>query len=127
MAYVGSGNVTSDELDMNIGNTTFNIYNTFLSVTGSIDSLTQNKQNLFLNNVSSTLTSNVANYNYDFRRSDINGQNFYIGNSNTSTTAQSNLYLSGPNNNFALSIKVGNVVLPIFISNSSLVTLPEPT
>ena len=45
MAYVGSGNVTSDELDMNIGNTTFNIYNTFLSVTGSIDSLTQNKQN----------------------------------------------------------------------------------
>ena len=58
MAYVGSGNVTSDELDMNIGNTTFNIYNTFLSVTGSIDSLTQNKQNLFLNNVSNTLTSN---------------------------------------------------------------------
>ena len=46
MAYVGSGNVSSDELDMNIGNTTFNIYNTFLSVTGSIDSLTQNKQNL---------------------------------------------------------------------------------
>ena len=54
---------------MNIGNTTFNIYNTFLNVTGSIDSLTQNKQNLFLNNVSSTLTSNVANYNYDFIRS----------------------------------------------------------
>ena len=79
MAYVGSGNVSSDELDMNIGNTTFNIYNTFLSVTGSIDSLTQNKQNLFLNNISSTLTSNVANYNYDFRRSDTNGQNFYIG------------------------------------------------
>ena len=46
MVYVGSGNVSSDELDMNIGNTTFNIYNTFLSVTGSIDSLTQNKQNL---------------------------------------------------------------------------------
>ena len=40
MASVGSGNVSSDELDMNIGNTTFNIYNTFLSVTGSIDSLT---------------------------------------------------------------------------------------
>ena len=39
MAYVGSGNVSSDELDMNIGNTTFNIYNTFLSVTGSIDSI----------------------------------------------------------------------------------------
>ena len=89
MAYVGSGNVSSDELDMNIGNTTFNIYSTFLSVTGSIDSLTQNKQNLFLNDVSSTLTSNVANYNYDFRRSDANGQNFYIGNSNTSTTATS--------------------------------------
>ena len=43
MAYVGSGNVTADELDMNIGNTTFNIYNTFLSVTGDIDNLTQNK------------------------------------------------------------------------------------
>ena len=77
MAYVGSGNVTSDELDMNIGNTTFNIYSTFLSVTGDIDSLTQNKQNLFLNKVSSTLTSNIANYNYDFRRSDTNGQNYY--------------------------------------------------
>ena len=77
MAYVGSGNVSADELDMNIKNTTFNIYSTFLSVTGDIDSLTQNKQNLFLNNVSSTLTSNVANYNYDFRRSDTNGQNFW--------------------------------------------------
>ena len=43
MAYVGSGNVTSDELDMNIGNTTFNICDTFLSVTGDIDGLTQNK------------------------------------------------------------------------------------
>ena len=108
MAYVGSGNVTSDELDMNIGNTTFNIYNTFLSVTGSVDSLTQNKKNLFLNNISSTLTSNVANYNYDFRRSDTNGQNFYIGNSNISTTATSNLYLSGPNTNSAFYISVGN-------------------
>ena len=108
MAYVGSGNVSSDELDMNIGNTTFNIYNTFLSVTGSIDSLTQNKQNLFLNNISSTLTSNVANYNYYFRRNDTNGQNFYIGNSNTSTTATSNLYLSGPNTNSAFDISVGN-------------------
>ena len=29
MAYVGSGNLTSDELDMNIGNTTFPIYSTF--------------------------------------------------------------------------------------------------
>ena len=37
MAYVGSGNVTSDELDMNIGNTTFPIYSTFLSVTRDID------------------------------------------------------------------------------------------
>ena len=99
MAYVGSGNVTSDELDMNIGNTTFPIYSTFLSVTGDIDGLTQNKQNLFLNSVSNVLTFNVSNYNYDFRRSDTTGQNFYIGNSNTSTTAQSNLYLSGPNNN----------------------------
>ena len=61
MAYVVSGNVSSDELDMNIGNKTFNIFNTFLSVTGSIDSLTQNKQNLFLNNVSNVLTSNVSN------------------------------------------------------------------
>ena len=33
-------------------------------------------------------------------------QNFYIGNSNTSTTATSNLYLSGPNNNSAFSIGV---------------------
>ena len=118
MAYVGSGNVTSDELDMNIGNTTFNIYNTFLSVTGSIDSLTQNKQNLFLNNVSSTLASNVANYNYDFRRSDTSGQNFYIGNSNTSTTATSNLYLSGPNNNSAFSISVGNRSTTLTHNNS---------
>ena len=118
MAYVGSGNVSSDELDMNIGNTTFNIYNTFLSVTGSIDSLTQNKQNLFLNNVSSTLTSNVANYNYDFRRNDTNGQNFYIGNSNTTTTAQSNLYLSGPNNNNAFSISVGNGSTTLTHNNS---------
>ena len=93
MAYVGSGNVSSDELDMNIGNTTFNIYSTFLSVTGSIDSLTQNKQNLFLNDVSSTLTSNVSNYSYDFRRSDTSGQNFYIGNSDTSTTASSEFYM----------------------------------
>ena len=38
------------------GNTTFNIYNTFLSVTGSIDSLTQNKQNL----LSSTNLLNVS-------------------------------------------------------------------
>ena len=101
MAYVGSGNVTSDELDMNIGNTTFNIFDTFLSVTGDIDGLTQNKQNLFLNDVSNVLTSNVSNYSYDFRRSDTSGQNFYIGNSNTSTTAQSNFYMSGPNNNSA--------------------------
>ena len=87
MAYVGSGNVTSDELDMNIGNTTFPIYSTFLSVTGDIDGLTQNKQDIFLNNVSNVLTSNVSNYNYDFRRSDTTGQNFFIGNSNTSTAA----------------------------------------
>ena len=73
MAYVGSGNLSSDELDMNIGNTTFPIYSTFLSVTGNIDSLTQNKQNLFVNNVSSTLNSNVGNYNYDFRRNDTHG------------------------------------------------------
>ena len=165
---------------MNIGNTTFNIYNTFLSVTGSIDSLTQNKQDLltstnllnasyigtgiinntvfnylsgvtsdiqtqfnskqnllsstnlvnasyigtgiinntvfnylsgvtsniqtqlnnlqplFLNNVSNTWTSNIGNYNYDFRRSDISGQNFYIGNSNTSTTSTSNFCAINP-------------------------------
>ena len=93
---------------MNIGNTTFPIYSTFLSVTGDIDGLTQNKQNLFLNNVSSTLTSNVSNYNYDFRRSDTTGQNFYIGNSNISTTATSALYISGPNTNDAFSISVNN-------------------
>ena len=54
------------------------------------------------------MTSNVSNYNYDFRRSDTSGQNFYIGNSNTSTTATSNLYLSGPNNNSAFYISFGN-------------------
>ena len=72
------------------------------------DSLTQNKQNLFLNDVSNVLTSNVSNYNYDFRRSDTSGQNFYIGNSNTSTTATSEFYISGPNYNNAFSIGVGN-------------------
>ena len=69
--------------------------------------LMQNKI-FFLNNVSNTWTSNISNYNYDFRRSDGTGQNFYIGNSNTTTTAQSNLYFSGPNNNSAFSISVGN-------------------
>ena len=44
----------------------------------------------------------------DFRRSDANGQNFYIGNSKTSTTATSNLYISGPNTNSAFTISVGN-------------------
>ena len=54
------------------------------------------------------ITSDISNYSYDFRRSDTNGQNFYIGNSNTSTTATSNFYMSGPNNNSAFSIGVGN-------------------
>ena len=61
-----------------------------------------------MNDVFNVLTSNVSNYNYDFRRSDTSGQNFYIGNSNTSTTAQSNFYMSGPNNNSVFSISVGN-------------------
>ena len=58
------------------------------------------------------MTLNISNYNYDFRRYDTNGQNFDIGNSNTSITAQSNLYSSGPNNNSAFSIGVtgsGNI------------------
>ena len=50
----------------------------------------------------------MSNYNYDFRRSDTTGQNFYIGNSNTSTTATSALYVSGPNTNSAFSILVGD-------------------
>ena len=64
------------------------------------------------------MTSNVSNYNYDFRRSDTSGQNFYIGNSNISTTAQSNLYLSGPNNNSAFSISVGNGSTTLTHNNS---------
>ena len=47
-----------------------------------------------------------------------NGQNFYIGNSNTSTTAKSNLYLSGPNNNSAFSISVGNANTTLTHNNS---------
>ena len=64
------------------------------------------------------MTSNVANYNYDFRRNDTNRQNFYIGNSNTTTTATSNLYLSGPNNNSAFSISVGNGSTTLTHNNS---------
>ena len=45
-------------------------------------------------------------------------QNFYIGNSNTSTTATSNLYLSGPNNNNAFSISVGNGSTTLTHNNS---------
>ena len=83
------------------------INNNITTIEGEITTINTNvgdKQNLFLNNVSNTLTSNIANYNYDFIRNDTNGQNFYIGNSNTSTTATSNLYLSGPNYNNAFSI-----------------------
>ena len=64
------------------------------------------------------MTSNVSNYNYDFRRSDTNGQNFYIGNSNISTTATSALYMSGPNTNSAFSILVGDGNTTITHNNS---------
>ena len=76
------------------------------------------KQNLFLNNISNTWTSNVGNYNYDFRRNDTTGQNFYIGNSNTSTTATSNFYMSGPNTNSAFSIGIGNGSTTLTHNNS---------
>ena len=63
-----------------ITNTVFNYLSGVTSdIQTQINSINTNvgdKQNLFLNNISSTLTSNVANYNYDFRRSDTNGQKF---------------------------------------------------
>ena len=79
-----------------------------VNISSDVQTQINSKQNIFLNNVSNTWTSNIGNYNYDFRRSDGTEQNFYIGNSNTSTTSTSNLYLSGPNNNSAFSISVGN-------------------
>ena len=59
------------------------------------------------------MTSNISNYDYDFRRNDATEQNFYIGNSNTTTTATSNFYMSGPNNNstFSLSVENGSTTL----------------
>ena len=97
------------------------INNNITTIEGEITTMNTNigdKQNLSLNNVSSTWTANIGNYNYDFRRNDTNGQNFYIGNCNISTTATSNLYLSGPNNNSAFSISVGNANTRLTHNNS---------
>ena len=86
------------------------IFNYLSGVTSGVPTqINSINSNLFLNNISNTWTSNIRNYNYDFTRSDTNGQNFYIGNSNTTTTTQSNLYLSGPNNNSAFSISVAGL------------------
>ena len=79
-----------------------------VNISSDVQTQINAKQNIFLNNISNTWTSNVGNYNYDFRRNGTTGQNFYIGNSNTSTTATSNFYMSVPNNNSAFSIGVGN-------------------
>ena len=49
------------------------INNNITTIEGEITTINTNvgdKQDLFLNNISSTLTSNVANYNYDFRNID---------------------------------------------------------
>ena len=51
-------------------------------------------------------TNKVIIHNYDLRRNDTTGQNFYIGNSNTNSSETSNFYMSGPNNNSAFSIGV---------------------
>ena len=65
------------------GSLTSNIMGYLVNVSSDVQTQINAKQNIFLNNVSNTWTSNISNYNYDFRRSDTNGQNFYIGNSNT--------------------------------------------
>ena len=113
-------NLTSDAQAQitTIDNNITTIEGEITTINNNITIIEGDKQNLFLNNISSTLTSNIANYNYVFRRSDTSGQNFYIGNSNTTTTAQSNLYLSGPNNNSAFSISVGNGSTTLTHNNS---------
>ena len=84
----GPNNNSAFSIGVGNGNTILTHNNSGSFVFNSLTS-----QNIFLNNVSNTWTSNIGNYNYDFRRSDTNGQNFYIGNSNTSSILPLNIGL----------------------------------